>query len=542
MAEKEQYRPVGCIDRPGPVAVAGSKITVRGWVAGPVPICEVSLSINGQGIGTAPERETRSDLKKLSYPEANVFSYRFSAVLLLDLIDRDVIVTIDAKLINGQTYPSTKILRVVETVNDALLFINERPDERALSYANLALDLVKSGRFSQATLVIDAARKRFPNDPALEQVTRNRGALAPLCALSANFPSDLFDHSFYTDGPLKRFRETPLDSIQHYLERGARERGDPNPLFDSKWYAERYDLAADVDPIVHYAQHEKDGHVSPNRFWEYVRGMSIVPPPLLSNCLLHYPKIRKPTFINGLYGSGRSYINSLIQKSNLDIAYYFQDREPRYNLPAVPVIRSGHTTSIYKVAGLYPPDYGRALLERAAAHQINFVFIYRHPLDSLLTNWVWFRHLHISKKMTSGITQVYKSEEDFHRELDSNIYEFSLFCGGSKDFTRITKGSEPSSAFLSLLEFVDETEAFMTSPNVQCFRLEDFVSDTAEEFKRLVSIVAPDLIPNLGKVPMPRSSSSHYHSAKKNVSSFRSLIGSLPTDIVRRIEAMGYSV
>ena len=132
MAEADQQQFICFLDQPGPVAVAGSKISVRGWVAGPGPIGEVSLLINGVAVGIAPEREARDDLKKLSYPEANVFGFRFPDLSPPDVVDSDATVAIEAKSTNGQTFRSAKTLRIVETVKDALLFLDERPDEHIL--------------------------------------------------------------------------------------------------------------------------------------------------------------------------------------------------------------------------------------------------------------------------------------------------------------------------------------------------------------------------------------------------------------------------
>jgi len=362
------------------------------------------------------------------------------------------------------------------------------------------------------------------------------------------FPNDLWDHSWYADRyrDLKLSRELPSEerstrSIQHYLTYGIRERRWPNALLDSNWYAQKFKLPADVDPLVHYAQHEKYGQVSPNPFWEYASKRSTIPPPPLSRVLHHYSAVRKPTFIVGLFGSGRFYIKDLIINSGLEIAYYFQDGLYDYR-GAVPFIFSGHVTCTYESAKCHSPSFGRALLERAAAGLINLVFIYRHPLDSLLSNWVWFRLLH--RKLTPGgiAGGAYASEEAFHRDLNDNLYEFSQFCGGSKDFIRITTGSDTTPNFMSLLEFIHETEVFVTNPNVHCFRFEDFKSDAAREFKRLVSILAPDLTPKSDNVPLPRSLSNRYELAKGNVSPFQVFTASLPIDITKRINALGYSV
>jgi hypothetical protein len=45
-----------------------------------------------------------------------------------------------------------------------------------------------------------------------------------------------------------------LDPLLHYLERGAWERRDPNPLFDSHWYLSQFPEVAGsgINPLLHY--------------------------------------------------------------------------------------------------------------------------------------------------------------------------------------------------------------------------------------------------------------------------------------------------
>jgi hypothetical protein len=377
-----------------------------------------------------------------------------------------------------------------------------------------------------------------------------------LCCLSVSttggceFPGDLFDHEWYADvyADLKLPRDLPRDvrftkSIEHYLKYGRRQRRDPNPFFHAKWYAETFKLPADADPLVHYAQHEKSGQVSPNKWWQYIGGRTrpSAPPPPLASLLRHYPAGRKPNYIVGIFGSGRQYVGGLLQHSDPEIAYYLRG-DLRHYYGAVPVIFTGHVTSIYESALCDHPSFGRTLLDRAAADLISLIFIYRHPLDSLLSNWAWIRRFLRHEAPTTGIAQAYKSEEDFHRDLDDNFDEFSLFCDGSADFARIVTGSEINWRFLSLREYIHETEVFIGGANVQSFRFEDFKADAAAEFKRLVSILAPDLPPEIGNPVAPRALSSRYRSARENVGAFRSFMDSLPTDITKRIMALGYSV
>ena len=60
---------------------------------------------------------------------------------------------------------------------------------------HLAFDLFESGRRYGTQQVIEFARKRFPNDAIMEEVTGPAGALHTFS--HAEFPSDLFDHHWY---------------------------------------------------------------------------------------------------------------------------------------------------------------------------------------------------------------------------------------------------------------------------------------------------------------------------------------------------------
>ena len=64
----------------------------------------------------------------------------------------------------------------------------------------------------------------------------------------------------------------------------------------------------------------------------------------------------------------------------------------------------------------------------------DLIFVYRHPLDSLLTNWVWWRTVHSREQVDSGISQVYKNTDDLCADLEQNFLEFKAFAEGDPDF------------------------------------------------------------------------------------------------------------
>jgi cytochrome P450 len=67
--------------------------------------------------------------------------------------------------------------------------------------------------------------------------------------------SGLFDRDFYL-AQCPELAASGIDPIYHYLQYGAAEGRDPNPLFDTDWYLRRYpDVWAErVNPLVHYIE------------------------------------------------------------------------------------------------------------------------------------------------------------------------------------------------------------------------------------------------------------------------------------------------
>src|SRR5688572_859494 len=65
----------------------------------------------------------------------------------------------------------------------------------------------------------------------------------------------LFDSDWYLS-QYPDVAEAGVDPFAHYLQSGATEGREPNPLFDSDWYLSQYpDVAeAGVNPLVHYLQ------------------------------------------------------------------------------------------------------------------------------------------------------------------------------------------------------------------------------------------------------------------------------------------------
>jgi hypothetical protein len=171
------------------------------------------------------------------------------------------------------------------------------------------------------------------------------------------------------------------------------------------------------------------------------------------------------------------------------------------------------------------------------------IFIYRHPLDSLLTNWVFFRaEISRGKGIWRDwdfplISEAYKSTDDFCAVLEQNFFEFKAFAEGDPVFFAALGGPR----FLSFPEFVEETELYLQSATLS-LQLEDFMVDPFKEFSKIVEVMSVDLDLSSLRVAPPRTRPYRYLAVKERVPRFRKFINELDAETIRRIEKIGYNV
>ena len=183
------------------------------------------------------------------------------------------------------------------------------------------------------------------------------------------------------------------------------------------------------------------------------------------------------------------------------------------------------------------PAVTKRVVEASRMGLADLIFIYRHPLDSLLTNWVWWRTYIRDNIMTHGISQVYKNTNDFCADLEKNFSEFQAFAAGTPGFF----AAAPGPPFLSLSEFVEETELFLQSATLT-LRLEDFAIDPLREFSKIVEVMSADVDLSGLQVAPPRSKPYRHLVIKEMVPRFRDFINGLDAETKRRIEKIGYRV
>jgi hypothetical protein len=241
-------------------------------------------------------------------------------------------------------------------------------------------------------------------------------------------------------------------------------------------------------------------------------------------------------YVIGLFGTGRHYINELMMHNIGERAKYFRDMIRLHPGPT-PMIYSGHATMRYVSRAQEGPATMSRILESVGSGFANLLFVYRHPLDSLLTNWIWWRtYIHDHRSIT-GISQVYRNTDDLSADLELKYSEFKAFADGDPEFFT----GVPGPRFLSFAEFVEETELHLQAATL-ALRLEDFMADPCKEFRKIVEVMSVDLDSSCLSVAPPRAKPYGYLAVKDKAPRFRNFIDELDSETKRRIEKIGYDV
>jgi hypothetical protein len=244
----------------------------------------------------------------------------------------------------------------------------------------------------------------------------------------------------------------------------------------------------------------------------------------------------RTAYVIGLFGSGRGYITTLLLKHLGKRAKYFRETI-RFHPGPTSMIYSGHATIKHVCRDQHSPEVMSHILEAVQSRFADLIFIYRHPLDSLLTNWIWWRTYLRDNTQIEGLSQIYKSSDEFASDLDRNFLEFKSFAEGDSQFF----ASLPGPRFLSFVEFVEETELYLNSATL-ALRLEDFMVDPLKEFSKIVEVMSAHVDPSRLRLEPPRSKPYGYLALKEKVPRFREFLNKLDGETKRRIEKSGYSV
>jgi hypothetical protein len=242
----------------------------------------------------------------------------------------------------------------------------------------------------------------------------------------------------------------------------------------------------------------------------------------------------RTTYVMGLFGSGRWYINRLLLYNIGERANYFRDTLHFHPTPTS-MIYSGHASMRYARRMLYQPDATHGILGSVRSGSSDLIFVYRHPLDSLLTNWVWWRTYLRENRSILGISDVYKSFRDLCEDLSQNFSEFVAFANGDPKFF----ADSPGPPFLSFGEFVEETELFLQAATLP-LRLEDFATDPLAGFIRIAGVMSVEVVLSRLRVAPPRTTPYGHLAVRDSVPQLRDFIEKVDALTKRRIERLGY--
>jgi hypothetical protein len=176
-------------------------------------------------------------------------------------------------------------------------------------------------------------------------------------------------------------------------------------------------------------------------------------------------------------------------------------------------------------------------LSACQAGHADLIFIYRHPLDSLLTNWVWWRTYIRSNKIVSGISEVYRDTDELCVDLDRNFAEFMAFARGDPGFFM----DSPGPPFLSFSQFVEATVLHRQAATLP-LRLEDFMIDPLKEFRKIVVVMSAERDAILLNIARPKAKQYGYRAIQERLPQFRTFVDALDTQERMAIENIGYGV
>lgn len=244
----------------------------------------------------------------------------------------------------------------------------------------------------------------------------------------------------------------------------------------------------------------------------------------------------RTAYLIGLWGSGRHYIKHLMLGNIGGRAAYFRNGIALHQGPTS-MIYAGHSTIKYVCRAHRSPVLTSGLLESVTLGFADLIFFYRHPFDSLLTNW--FCWLTAIRNGTLGlISDVYKSTDDLCADLEQHFSGLKAFAEGDPSFLAdLPKGRR----FMSLPEFVEEITLFVRRATL-ALRLEDFSVDPVKEFSKIVDVMSADVDGSQLRLAPPKSSPYRYLEVKEKVPKFKELIEGLDAETKERIESLGYSL
>ena len=243
------------------------------------------------------------------------------------------------------------------------------------------------------------------------------------------------------------------------------------PQMAPNWFCRKY-FNGHADNFVEYFNQNPNVFLNPH--WQNINFTGEEYLTLLKN-----PPIKKNIAIVGLFGSGRTALQQICAKTRAINAIFQTSLESiGYNADH-PIIASGHAC-IRHVAEfqMAPGETTKNLLNPAESGEHRIVFTTRNIFDSVLSNWAWWVHFtRIGKPHLLGRKQVFGSDERFVNHIEENIEAFYEFCksGIISCKPSFKHKTQKIIKFLSISEYQEESELWISNKNVQPLHFEDLI-------------------------------------------------------------------
>jgi hypothetical protein len=285
-----------------------------------------------------------------------------------------------------------------------------------------------------------------------------------------------FDSQFYRHR--YGFVGSDEEAYRHYVEVGCIENRSPSPHFSPGWFSRTYPEASGSDFLYFMAEHPKSTY--PNHYWQKAGWAweAFVEAVNASENI-------KPLVVIGLFGTGRTYFSNAFL-SNPTLAPLYQEGLASCGMYAShSVICSGHATLKHESSFQMAPDQTGELLLRPLSDEFHCIlFVKRHPVDSLFSNWAWWRRFCDTGIPHNGaVKEVFGGNRGLIEDIRSNLPAFLKFMAEGIVPSRPNDPAE-GNRFLSFEQMLDESLAWMEVPAVVSIRFEeihehlDTVSDT----------------------------------------------------------------
>jgi hypothetical protein len=244
-------------------------------------------------------------------------------------------------------------------------------------------------------------------------------------------------------------------------------------------------------------------------------------------------------YVVGLFGSGRLYLGDVIRNHIGERALHFRDGLRHESAPT-PMIYSGHMTLRYVSRGLNSPEFANSIVESVRSGAGKMIFIYRHPLDSLLTNWVWWRSYLQAGAITTDrgafISSSFKSLDALCEIVEQEWPNFEAFAAGDPAFSTDVSGAR----FLSFAEFVEESVLLFEQATLR-LPLEAFMTNPYAAFVKVIDVISPELRLSYNlHIRRPQSKPGAHLFVMKGVPRFNDFVNSISPETKRLMLKLGY--